>query len=223
MTKITSQEYLTYNPKLAIRSCLIASKKLIDNSSKSFHDNETEYKKFLKSVESLREELEICFQALSNFDNGEKELIIMNNKYNRLYKEMISYRNDNKKLFDNNVQLYNIHQLLKKEKEYLYKCLYDYLNTYVNSKGIPEKLLQIVNYTIKLMYSKNDLIHMNKRIDNIKANLTNDDIDGIILLRNLENDKENLEQNIELMIQNKNELEENLPKKEEKIDEINII
>ena len=64
---------------------------------------------------------------------------------------------------------------------------------------------------------------MNKRIDNIKANLTNDDIDGIILLRNLENDKENLEQNIELMIQNKNELEENLPKKEEKIDEINII
>ena len=73
------------------------------------------------------------------------------------------------------------------------------------------------------MYSKNDLIHMNKRIDNIKANLTNDDIDGIILLRNLENDKENLEQNIELMIQNKNELEENLPKKEEKIDEINII
>ena len=113
--------------------------------------------------------------------------------------------------------------MLKKEKEYLYKCLYDYLNTYVNSKGIPEKLLQIVNYTIKLMYSKNDLIHMNKRIDNIKANLTNDDIDGIILLRNLENDKENLEQNIELMIQNKNELEENLPKKEEKIDEINII
>ena len=64
---------------------------------------------------------------------------------------------------------------------------------------------------------------MNKRIDNIKANLTNDDIDGIILLRNLENDKENLEQNIELMIQNKNELEEKLPKKEEKIDEINII
>lgn len=73
------------------------------------------------------------------------------------------------------------------------------------------------------MYSKNDLIHMNKRIDNIKSNLTNDDIDGIILLRNLENDKENLEQNIELMIQNKNELEEKLPKKEEKIDEINII
>ena len=64
---------------------------------------------------------------------------------------------------------------------------------------------------------------MNKRIDNIKSNLTNDDIDGIILLRNLENDKENLEQNIELMIQNKNELEEKLPKKEEKIDEINII
>ena len=51
--------------------------------------------------------------------------------------------------------------------------------------------------------------------------MTNDDVDSIMLLRNLEIDKDNLEKNINSMINNKNELEKKV--KEEKIDDMNII
>ena len=221
LSKITSHDYLTYNTKLAIKNCLISSKRLIENTQQSYNDNEREYKKFLKNVEELGQDLEICFQTFSRFDNGQRELIEMNNKYNRLYKEMMSYRNDNKKLYDNYVQLYNIHELLKNESDYLLKCLKEYLTLYINKKEISESLLRIIDYEINLIYYKNDLNKLNQRIENIKNYMTNDDIDSIMLLRNLEIDKDNLEKNINSMINNKNELEKKV--KEEKIDDMNII
>ncbi len=51
--------------------------------------------------------------------------------------------------------------------------------------------------------------------------MTNDDIDSIMLVRNLQIDKDNLEQNINSMINNKNELEKKV--KEEKIEDMNVI
>ena len=39
-----------YNPKLAIKTCLTASKKLLESSHNFFKDNYKDYQKFLDSL-----------------------------------------------------------------------------------------------------------------------------------------------------------------------------
>ena len=196
-----------HNPKLAIKTCLTASKKLINSSHNFFKDNYRDYQKFLDSLDELRRELEICYQTISSFDNNEREIINLNNKYNQVYQEMISYKNDNKKLFDNNIKLFNSHEVLQKERDYLIKSLKEILPVYINSREIAEILLKIVYFNRQIIYCKNDLNELTKKIENLKQKIRKDNIDGMNYLEKLQNEKENLEFTIEKYIKCKNQLE----------------
>ena len=201
------QSSLMHNPKLAIKTCLTASKKLIDTSHNFYKDNYKDYQKFLDSLDELRRELEICYQTISSFDNNEREIVNLNNKYNQVYQEMISYKNDNKKLFDNNIKLFNSHEVLQKERDYLIKSLKEILPVYINSREISEILLKIVYFNRQIIYCKNDLNELNKKIENLKLKIKKDNIDGMNYLEKLQNEKENLEFTIEKYIKCKNQLE----------------
>ena len=195
-----------YNPKLAIKTCLTASKKLLESSHNFFKDNYKDYQKFLDSLDELRRELKVCYQTISNFDNNEREIIDLNNKHNNIFNQLISYKNDNKKLFDNNIELFNNYELVKKERDYLIKCLKEYLSIYIHSKEIYDILLKIIYYNRQIIYSQNDLKIINKRIINIKSKIQKENIDAISYLEKLQNEKDNIKFNIEKYTKCKNQL-----------------
>lgn len=131
-----------YNPRLAIQSCLIASNHLIEKAH-SFY-SEKEYHIFLESVDELRRELSICFDALSNGDEI-RALTIQNEQ---CIQELNSYKNDNKKLFDYGKELKAEINTLKEYNDIYKEYTKRILGHHISNKAIKDSLNELIGISI---------------------------------------------------------------------------
>ena len=160
-----TMNYKLYEPKIAIASCLSASKILLENAHKFY--SEDKFQEFLESVDYMRRELGICLDSLSRENFYEIELKKINKKYEKILGENIGYRNDNKKLFDLNKILANENSALKNIKEFVDQLFNKHIIGifYDNELHVINLIKNLYEVTVQYFLKYNETVNVQKRFN----------------------------------------------------------
>ena len=153
----------------------------------------------MNSVDFLQREIEVCYNSLANYNKIDKDFYDLNNKYNKIFNELVTYKIDNKKLFDNCENLFVEVDVKKKEIDYLLNVVEKIMENFINNdinENVKNLLYNIIENNRKKIYLEWNLNKIDKKLNNLKnkniINNNNIEQSKIIDIYDLENEKQNL-------------------------------
>lgn len=165
----SNPNYTLYQPRLAVQSCLTASKILLENAHKFY--TEEYFNNFLDCVDYLRRELTICYQALNQDDNFEVRYNNLMIQYQKRNKECDFLREENRRLEAFCDRISEDNRVYKEINEFICGLIERILKYYLTD-DLSQQLNKFFCCGIKLVYREFEMKNIERRIQEGKEILS---------------------------------------------------